>query len=161
MARHELSIRSGLRTPRNCTFDDFYVNKRRLSDILKITDSITPFGWLGTERVSRAELEDRFARMLLGTASSDLRADRVPLFICGECADYGCGATTCRVTVSDMLVEWSDFGWDNNYEDDTRRFDDLLGHHFYFDRQAYESVFRPYTINATKPAHPTAGNFPV
>lgn len=148
MAQHELSIRGGLRAQRNCPYDDFYVNKKRLSDLLKIADPITPFGWLGTDQVPRAEVEDRFARMLLGIEPSDLRPNRIPISICGECADYGCGATTCCVTLSDDLVEWSDFGWDNNYEDETHHSDALLGHHFYFDRQSYEDLLNPYTIKS-------------
>jgi hypothetical protein len=146
MSKHELTVRPGFRTQRNCKYDDFYVNGTRLSDILKVSDPITPFGWLGTEKVSRSELEDRFARMILGTEQSDLRTGRVPIFICGECADYGCGVTTCRVTVSDTIVEWSDFGWDNNYKDETHRIDAQLTHHFYFDRELYDAIFRPYTI---------------
>lgn len=158
MAWHQLSIGIGIRIHRNCAYDDFFINKKRLSDILKVRDPITPFGWLGTAQVQRAELEDHFARMLLGIAPSDLRAGRVPLFICGECADYGCGVTTCTVTISDTTVEWSDFGWDVTYEEETNRFDALLGHHFYFDRVSYEAVFQRYTIKANKAAHPTAGN---
>jgi hypothetical protein len=157
MSRHQLSIGIGLRHHRSCAYDDFFINKKRLSDILKVRDPITPFGWLGTTQVPRADLEDCFARMLLGSAPSDLRADRIPLFICGECADYGCGAITCTVTLSDTMVEWSDFGWDVTYEEETNRLDDLLSHHFYFDRVSYEAVFQRYTIKANKPAHPTAG----
>ena len=148
MAQHELSIRRGLRVQRSCPYDDFYINNRRLSDLLKIVDPITPFGWLGTDQVPKAEVEDRFARMLLGIEPSDLRPDRIPIFICGECADYGCGATTCRVTLSDNLVEWSHFGCDNNYEEGTHHPDGLLGHHFCFDRESYEKLLNNYTIKS-------------
>ena len=144
MAQHELTIRIGVRDQRNCPYDDFYINNKRLSEIMKVSDPITPFGWLGRDSESRLKLEDQFARMLLGREPSDLRSGRVPLFICGECADYGCGATTCKVTVLDELVEWSDFGWDVDYEEETRHFKEHLGHHFIFDRQKYESILSRY-----------------
>ena len=144
MARHEISIGTGFRAQRSYEYDDFYINKKRFSDVLKVADPITPFGWLGTDLVPRSDIEDVFAKMLLGMVPSDLRPNRIPIYVCGECADYGCGVTTCKVTLSESLVEWSEFGYDNNYEEETYFEDRYLGLVYSFDRTRYEEVFRRY-----------------
>jgi hypothetical protein len=77
---------------------------------------------------------------LLGKASGDAPGNRVSVFVCGECGDLGCGAVTVRLELSDGLVTWSDWGYQNNYEDEISRegLKDLPP--LEFDRIQYESV---------------------
>lgn len=147
MPKNELAIKPGIFHWDHRSFDDFWVNRKRLAVLLKSPESVTPFGWFGgegdLERV--AVFEDQFAKMLLGRSPSDLCEGRVPLFICGICADYGCGAITCRVSLEPDLVVWDDFGWDVIDEDEgTSRHDNFLGHEFVFNRLSYERVFERY-----------------
>ena len=55
-------------------------------------------------------------RKLLGLVEPDFPDGRVALYVCGECGDYGCGATTVRVTFGADEVVWDDFGWQTNYD---------------------------------------------
>ena len=63
---------------------DYYVDDRRLADVLEIGDFIPPFGWLVPE------IEQPFAEMLLRKRESDFTESRVPLFVCPECAHHDC-----------------------------------------------------------------------
>jgi hypothetical protein len=77
---------------------------------------------------------------LLGDEPPDAPAGRVALYICPECGDLGCGAVTVKINRSDDKVEWSAWGYQNNYEDDItplRGFADVT-----FRRQDYERVLR-------------------
>lgn len=107
-----LTFESGHRQRTRCDYQDYVVNGKRLADTLKIGDFIPPFGWLSSE------VESSFAEMLLKIKPSDLRAGRIPLFVCPECVDYGCGVGTCRVEIMDGIVTWKDFGWETNYDDE-------------------------------------------
>lgn len=45
-------------------------------------------------------------------------ADRVPLLVC-SCGDLNCGALTVRLSRHDDDVEWSEWAWENYYEEPT------------------------------------------
>ena len=107
-----LQLRTGYRSRTDCTYLDFYVNGSRLSDLLKINDFIPPLGWLSRE------VEDHFRRMLIRKEPSDFQPERIPLFVCPECVDYGCGVGTVRITREDNLIIWSDFRLERDYDDD-------------------------------------------
>lgn len=47
--------------------------------------------------------------------SSD--SGRVLLYICPECGDIGCGAYSAKVTRDQETYSWSDFAYENGYED--------------------------------------------
>jgi hypothetical protein len=116
---------------------EYVVNGRRLSRLLPVRDFISPFGWM--EHKSEAE----FARMLLLTRPSPLASpSRVPLYVCPECADLGCGAVTACVVRYDDRYAWKDFALEYNYESEpTETF--AAGYEFHFARAAYETTFRP------------------
>lgn len=88
-------------------YHDFAINGRALAEILKPGDFISPFGWLGTAA------EREFFEQLLLRRPSALPSGRVPLYICPECADLGCGCLTVRVTEFDDGFVWSEFGFEN------------------------------------------------
>ena len=50
-----------------------------------------------------------FYRMLTGKSPGDLPGERVPLYVCACCADYGCGVASVVLRVSAEVVEWSAF----------------------------------------------------
>ena len=136
-----LQMRTARRNRRSIDYDDYYINQRRLADILKIGDFIPPFGWMS------AEVEDQFARMLLGHSSSDLRPNRIPLFVCPECADYGCGVGTCEVTFTEEKVTWFRFGWETDYEDELAQETHEVDLRFDFEASHYTEFFSRYLLN--------------
>jgi len=106
-----IEFRPGFRERTQCSYWDYYVDDHRLADVFKIGDFIPPFGWLSPD------VEDGFANMLLRKRESDLKPARIPLFVCPECADYGCGVFTCEVTRNGEHIEWRNFAMQNNYEE--------------------------------------------
>lgn len=65
---------------------------------------------LPRRRKVNAEAQELF--MNIGT-----EVTRLPLYLCPECGDLGCGALTCdAVRVGDKVV-WSRFGFENGYDD--------------------------------------------
>lgn len=57
----------------------------------------SPFGFLSSE------FESEYAGMLIGLEKSPLNSGRVPLYVCSECGDLGCGAITTEVAQEDAL----------------------------------------------------------
>jgi len=58
----------------------------------------------------------------LALASSQLRlpsmsSERVLLYVCPECGDIGCGAYSVKVSRTTDIFTWSDFAYENGYED--------------------------------------------
>ena len=56
------------------------------------------------------------ARLLMEEAP-DSPTGRVILYVCAECGDIGCGAYTVRVSRREEFWTWSDFAWENGYEE--------------------------------------------
>ncbi|MGE9269024.1 MAG: hypothetical protein ACQKBY_13105 [Verrucomicrobiales bacterium] len=136
---NQLTLKNTLHHGNGLVYSDYYVNDSRLASRLHVEGLITPFGWLGPES------EKKFARMLLGLAESDFRKNRVPLFLCSECADYGCGVVTCEVEFTREKVTWRNFAQEVDYNDDcfvqeknTRDF------RLTFEAEAYQSLFQAY-----------------
>jgi len=138
-AMDRLTFRPGHRNRSRCDYDDYYVNGKRLAEILNIADFIPPFGWL------ESNLESEFANMLLLQAPSNLRTGRIPLFVCPECVDYGCGVGTCNVQLSAGIVTWSHFGWESSYQEDLHQeaIDKSLV--LRFDETLYKALFASKT----------------
>lgn len=55
---------------------------------------------------------------LLLTDEADFPNNRRSLFICAECGERACGAITALVQNEDGALVWSDFGFENTYEND-------------------------------------------
>lgn len=64
--------------------------------------------------------DDDDVRQLAGRAVRDqsrlLPSGRIPLYICPECGDLGCGCFAVRVGFYPDVVTWGDFTHENNYE---------------------------------------------
>jgi hypothetical protein len=81
------------------------------------------------------------ADRLLLKCEADLPNNRRSLFVCAECGDLGCGTVSVLVTrVADLLV-WSDFGYENTYEEQISREPYENIGPFQFDRKDYELAF--------------------
>ncbi len=78
-------------------------------------DFIPPLGWFTVE--AQLAMIERLRRKL----PPDLAHDRTSLCICPECGDLGCGAISVSVEGGAGVVEWKDFGIQNNYEDAIHR----------------------------------------
>ena len=77
---------------------------------------------------------------LTGELPAPLPGGRVPLYICPECGDLGCGGVTAVVERTPETVVWRDFGYQNDY--DPFEPDPELAHvgPIVFDRQAYDDA---------------------
>jgi hypothetical protein len=73
-------------------------------------------------------------------AEADFPDDRCSLFICAECGDLGCGAVTLSVRRAGGKVLWSDFGYENSYEDQVLREHYRDVGPFEFDSSDYEAA---------------------
>lgn len=51
------------------------------------------------------------------------------------CGDLGCGAITVRLTITPQPVTWTDFAWENDYDD--KPVPQRSGLTFVFDHDAY------------------------
>lgn len=77
---------------------------------------------------------------LLLESEADLPNDRRSLFVCAECGCLGCGAITVSVKRAADSVVWSDFGYENNYEERVLRDDYRDVGPFQFEFHQYESA---------------------
>jgi hypothetical protein len=102
-----------------------------LADILNIGDFISPIGWLAPDT------ELHFLSMLLRKTSGDLGGNRTPLFVCSECADYGCGVVSCVIERTDDGIVWRDFGMQTDYDDNVRIDENNRHRSYVFDPTAY------------------------
>ncbi|MEU2348551.1 hypothetical protein [Modestobacter sp. NPDC049651] len=66
-----------------------------------------------------------------------LESGRIPLLVCGECGDLACGAVTAALDMGAREVTWSEFRWENGYEEPEPM--DSLGVPITFDRGQYEA----------------------
>jgi len=129
------AIRTGSRNQAERRYYDFTINGKPLRSMLTSGDNVTPFGWLAREH------EAGFARQLLLRAPSELRSGRVPLYICPECADLGCGALTARVLEDHESFAWLDLAFETSYQDALPT-EFLEVRPFYFEKRGYETSVR-------------------
>jgi hypothetical protein len=57
------------------------------------------------------------ANRLLIIENAEHPHDRRSLFICSECGDLGCGATSCAIVKEGNAIVWKEFGFQNNCQD--------------------------------------------
>jgi hypothetical protein len=62
-------------------------------------------------------LNNHSLKQLLLKAEPETDSGRSLVYVCPECADIDCGAYGCRITKSDTAYIWSDFAYENGYED--------------------------------------------
>lgn len=98
-------------------------------------DFIPPLGWFTVE--AQLTMIERLRRK----QPPELAHNRTVLCICPECGDLGCGAISLTVEGGAGVIEWKDFGIQNNYEDVIHRqgFEEVGP--FTFDGAQYHSLF--------------------
>ncbi|MDP9375564.1 MAG: hypothetical protein M3Q65_24580 [Chloroflexota bacterium] len=82
---------------------------------------ITSFGWgpVWTQ-------QDAAAR-LLTDLPPDLLNGRRSILVCPECGDAGCGVVSAVVEREGNVIVWRDFGYENDYDDDSLDMSDFAG----------------------------------
>jgi hypothetical protein len=73
---------------------------------------LSPVGWQGAEPGRSLLVTDQ----LLLRVDAGLQSGRVPILVCEECGDLGCGAFAVRISRNDSVVDWTDWAWENGYE---------------------------------------------
>lgn len=91
---------------------DFQVDGDSLHRLLHAGSLVGCLGW------GMSAAEKSTITQLLSPQSDADSASRVPLYVCAECGDIGCGAITADVRIVDDQVEWNDFAFENNYDPD-------------------------------------------
>ena len=116
-------------------FSDFKIGKIMLASHLGVDDEL-----------SSIDVDPSYARQLLLKEKSELRTGRVPLYVCGCCADLRCGATTVLVEDLGREIRWSEFGRES-FGDGPLIQDDYMKRTgpYHFDKIEYYSVINPYT----------------
>lgn len=98
----------GSRTERQ--YLDYVIDGASLQDRLADNDQVTGLGcWL-------PEAEGEYIQQLLVRAPAESPTGRVPIYVCGECGDLGCGAITAVVERTPEGFVWRDFVFENDYD---------------------------------------------
>ena len=69
-------------------------------------------GWQGAPIDVQRDSLDQF----LARRTPTLLSGRIPILVCEECGDIGCGAIAARIERSGLVVKWSDWAFENGYE---------------------------------------------
>ncbi|NUW46291.1 hypothetical protein [Nonomuraea rhodomycinica] len=122
-----------------CRFLDFVIDGRSLLEMMSERNfgnaDMASVLWLAPT----LDDDDAVGR-LLGRSASPLDDGRIPLYVCPECGDLGCGALTVVLEISSGQVIWRDPGWQTDYEDEVHYEDFADISPFVFDRAQYEAV---------------------
>ncbi|WP_375386925.1 hypothetical protein [uncultured Amnibacterium sp.] len=117
--RLERSTRAGGRGGTRRSFLDFVVDGDSLADRLiafeggaNLMSGYVPVLVLDWPTGSPAE----DFRRLAGESPTPLPSGRVPMYICAECGDLGCGAITAMIEHRADTVVWRDLGYENDSE---------------------------------------------
>jgi hypothetical protein len=89
-------------SPRRVAGRGFAINGRPLGELVALGDNVCVLDTADRARARRA------ARQLRGAAPSEFASGRIPIYVCAECGDLGCGAVTVRVTELDDCFLWSE-----------------------------------------------------
>lgn len=119
---------------------DYLVNGTSLRELLRVGDFIPPFGWL------TPDADTRFRGMLTRKVESDIPSRRTPLFVCPECADYGCGVFTAVVERDGDDIVWHSFGMERDYDGTLDPVAEHLQTRFVFDCRSYWLAFSSLAI---------------
>jgi hypothetical protein len=107
-------LRLIVKTKSQRRFLDYVVSVTSLSHILNVSnlDLVGSLGW-GLNPQHELDSLDVF----LGKASMESVKKRMPLYVCSECGDLGCGAITVRMEWENECVVWKDFGFENGIDE--------------------------------------------
>ncbi|WP_215426361.1 hypothetical protein [Agarivorans albus] len=95
---------------------DFMINGQSLlTDIVRSAGGQGDF--LGCFARGWDNLNDHSLKQLLLQAPPETESGRSLIYVCPECADIGCGAYGCKITKTDNEYIWSNFAYENGYEE--------------------------------------------
>jgi len=99
---------------------------------------VSPLAWSTASCETNAET----VAELLGAKPSALASGRVPVLVCEECGDIGCGAYCVRIVREPECVRWTDWAYEDACESHTvDEWPERPGD-FCFDRHQYEQTLR-------------------
>ena len=115
---------------------DFIVSGQSLGQIFGIPnfDRIGTFGWSPNKEYENNRIDE-----FLGIAEPELTSGRTSFYVCPQCGDIGCGAITATIEVTDTLVIWKDFGYEDDYSEPELADYKQIGP-FTFDKTEYFAV---------------------
>jgi hypothetical protein len=95
---------------------DLVVDGRRLQEHFvgrhgNHPSQVFAMGWKDAQIDAQQVSLDRF----MARRPSTLLSGRVPVLVCEECGDVGCGAIAARIERSGSFVTWSDWAFENGY----------------------------------------------
>jgi hypothetical protein len=95
-------------------FIDFIVSGHSLGKHFGLPefDLVGVFGWSENKEYENQKVDE-----FLGNKRPELETGRSSFYVCSECGDIGCGAITAKIEVTDSIVIWKDFGYENNYSE--------------------------------------------
>ncbi|WP_460235004.1 hypothetical protein [Aurantivibrio plasticivorans] len=95
---------------------DFTINNQSLLDlIVQVAGGHKDF--LGCFARGWDYLNKQSIQQLLLESEPETESGRCLIYVCPECADIGCGAYACKITKSGNSYMWSDFAYENGYEE--------------------------------------------
>jgi hypothetical protein len=112
---------------------DFIVNGQSLADLIRAGDFIGCLGW------GNSDWEKTNILQLLRKEQPVTYSGRVPILVCAECGDLGCGAVTVRIERTPSGIQWSDFAFENDYDEEGVKSYPHVGLYL-FDTTAYWQV---------------------
>ena len=116
---------------------DFVVSGKSLGEILGVekSDLIGNFGW-----ADNAEYENGQISEFLKEKEPSLETNRIMFYVCAECGDIGCGALTGKISETENEIIWSEFAYENNYEEyDLTEYENIGP--FIFEKVSYRNKF--------------------
>lgn len=98
-------------------FDDFVVDGKVLSDLIKESEPSSPLlstslaqGWDKAEQI-------KSLKRLLGLEKPDLPGNRVAIYVCPFDGDLQCDCVGVDIVFNADTVVWKKFAWDGTHED--------------------------------------------
>jgi hypothetical protein len=125
---------------------DFIVSGQSLGQLFGLPDFelIGILGWSDNKKYENKQIDE-----FLGLIKPELETERTCLYVCPECGDIGCGAFTVKIEVTDTNVIWSDFGYENNYDEPNLTDYKNIGP-FIFDKKQYVETLKGLKTLTTK-----------
>ncbi len=118
-------------------FQDFCINEKSLLEELPNKDVVGVIGSF------KPEFDKEAVNQLLLKEKSELNSGRIPIYICSECGDLGCGAITISIEENAETYTWKDFGFENNYDKKLLAEYNDVGP-FIFSKEEYESALEKF-----------------
>ena len=122
---------------------DFTIDGESLLDIL-VREAGGHKDFLGCFAHGWKNLNEHSLKQLLLNDRPETASGRCLIYVCPECADISCGAYGCKITKINGRYIWSDFAYENGYEEPQS----IAGlGPFEFSSTSYESVIlRAYAL---------------